>query len=527
MIRNILFVNLCFLLFSVQGEVVIRQEKIESVGLFKNGIAVIKSSIAIDKNGIYSLEDLPLPVHGTFWIESDARVITRVISKEVEVPLAQKHLLQYHKIINGRDVVVSLKNKQEISGKVISLKGKQEWSTNYQPQRNPYFNFNNNSLNLPQNVIMLKNENGQVIINTSEISHIVVRGEIAKIKVKKQVMMFDVKGASKESKIFISYLTKGAAWMPSYNFNVKGSVLKIQQKAALKNEWRDFTNAEVFLISGFPSIKYAHIDSPLTNSSLSSFFTQLNSARGNNSQSSLITQNTISFNRAPNADSDRKLVLKGESNDIYYHSIGRISMKDGESMALQTAAGKGAYKRIVQWTVKKKKKNYSSYEMQQSPDLGKDIAWDALSFKNPFAFPMTTAPVIVSSNGKFVGQQMSYFINSKADAIVKVTKALSVDVEHNAYERGDVKRQRIYIFGSKCEKITYQGQMNITNHRVEDIELFMTCEFNGELIDAGYKPAKKLLTDGGRYNRKTQLKWKIRVKGGSKLMVKYQYTSIK
>ena len=172
-------------------------------------------------------------------------------------------------------------------------------------------------------------------------------------------MIFDVRGAGKESKIFISYLTKGAAWMPSYSFNVKGDILEIKQKATLKNEWRDFSDAEVFLISGFPSIKYAHIDSPLTNASLSSFFTQLNSARGNNSQSNLLTQNAISFNRAPDAGSAVNLAPKGESSDIYYHSIGRISMESGESMALQTAAGKGGYKRIVQWTVKKKK-NYSS-----------------------------------------------------------------------------------------------------------------------------------------------------------------------
>ena len=48
------------------------KSRITSVGLFKNGLAVISRAVTVPASGTYRVEDVPEPVHGTFWIKSDA-----------------------------------------------------------------------------------------------------------------------------------------------------------------------------------------------------------------------------------------------------------------------------------------------------------------------------------------------------------------------------------------------------------------------------------------------------------------------
>ena len=40
--------------------------RITSVGLFKNGLAVVKRTVKLPGPGTYRIDDVPQPVHGTF-----------------------------------------------------------------------------------------------------------------------------------------------------------------------------------------------------------------------------------------------------------------------------------------------------------------------------------------------------------------------------------------------------------------------------------------------------------------------------
>ena len=68
--------------------------RIEHVGLFKNGLAVVRRSVVLPENGVFDVEDVPAPIHGTFWIDSDGAVATRVTKRtrneEVELELLRR-----------------------------------------------------------------------------------------------------------------------------------------------------------------------------------------------------------------------------------------------------------------------------------------------------------------------------------------------------------------------------------------------------------------------------------------------------
>ena len=66
-----------------EGKEQVAKSKIISAGLFKNGLAVIKREINLPGAGTYRLEDLPEPVHGTWWVESTGVVETTTKMREV------------------------------------------------------------------------------------------------------------------------------------------------------------------------------------------------------------------------------------------------------------------------------------------------------------------------------------------------------------------------------------------------------------------------------------------------------------
>src|SRR5262249_58832595 len=65
----------------------IAKSKIVSVGLFKNGLAVVWREVQIPKEGTYRLDASPEPVHGSFWIESNGKVEAAVKIPDVDGPL--------------------------------------------------------------------------------------------------------------------------------------------------------------------------------------------------------------------------------------------------------------------------------------------------------------------------------------------------------------------------------------------------------------------------------------------------------
>src|SRR5262245_19139162 len=93
------------------------KSKIVSVGLFKNGLAIVKQQIDIAGPGRYRLDDVPEPVHGTWWTDSPA-VETTMEMREVEVPDDAIPSGNLQEDLAGKKVTIHLK-----SGKLAGLQG--------------------------------------------------------------------------------------------------------------------------------------------------------------------------------------------------------------------------------------------------------------------------------------------------------------------------------------------------------------------------------------------------------------------
>src|SRR5829696_2848629 len=101
------------------------KSKIIGVDLFKNGLAVVKREVTLGKSGTYSLDDVPTPVHGTFWIDSAGGTVDVLVKmRDVEVPASDVHPGNLQDDLAGKKVTVHFKGDKRapVSGTVLKIK---------------------------------------------------------------------------------------------------------------------------------------------------------------------------------------------------------------------------------------------------------------------------------------------------------------------------------------------------------------------------------------------------------------------
>lgn len=514
------------------------KSNIVSIGMFKNGLAYVKRELKVPGPGTFVVDDVPEPVHGTWWVQSDAQIETRVTRREVSEPLRSDSNVDFQKMLAGKQVTIHFREGQipPASGKVEAVADGRDaaWNRSYERPRYDYWNYGYQGqppVASPFRYLVLQTEGGRVFVDSNMIAYLKTDGkDDVIVRRKKPVLIFT---ADKAATITVSYLTKGMAWAPNYRVDISDpKTLAIEQSAVVKNELADIDGAELQLISGFPSVHFGHVLSPLApGTNWASFFTQLNQrfapsdgGMGQAAYQQVVLSNDPGVGRGV----DLSAAPAGEGVDVYYHSIGARSMQEGDSLALTVAKDKAAYQRIVEWLIPDTRDEYGryidEYRRRQTPEKFDDAAWDSVRFRNPFKFPMTSAPATVVSGDRFNGQQMSYWVNSGEETCLHVTKALSVRTRNIEHEE-EGKRDTVYIAGSSYIKTSVKCEITVNNHRKEDVTLVIRRNFSGDLLSADGEPKKNLREEGAySVNVRNELVWNLVLKPGEEKTMTYRYS---
>ena len=530
--RYALIIIACLTTPTFAAETLVKSN-ISSVGLFKNGLAVVKRTVPIDGNGTYRIEDVPTPVHGTFWIESNAVVETRVTSREVDVPIRPANAADFQSELVGRNVLIHFRDGRipPVRGmvhRIAKTSGDDAWNRSYGPSRS---GTNSND----RQFMVLKTKTGHTYVSSSMIAYVQTVGKATTVKKRMPVLLLTVTKAPKQAQVQISYLAKGMAWAPSYRIDISNKKeLTLEQKAVIKNELGPINNTEINLISGFPGIRFGNVTSPLSHrTTLAAFFQQLNrhtSAGQSGVLGNVMSQQAVAFNSVAPSSSRTDISAKpsGEGVDLHFQSIGRRTLKEGDSLSLNLSKKSAKYERIVDWMIPDTRNTYGtyvqSYYRQQSPGKFQNSVWDAIRFKNPLSYPMTTGAAMITSNGQFNGQNISYFVNSGENTTVRITKSLSIRTHHvENEERG--QRDVIYIGGRRFREVKVSGRLRVSNHRNERVSMVIRRRFSGDLIEATDRPKTELLEEGAySINKRNQLVWDLKLGPGQEKKLTYRYT---
>lgn len=489
------------------------KSKIVAVDLFKNGLAVVKREAALGKAGVYVLDDVPTPVHGTFYIDSTATVDVAVQMRDVEVPANETAPGALQDDLAGKKVTVHFKgtNRPPLSGTMMKFKP----AKGEEAAANRFY--------------VIQTAKGRAYADPADVSAVESDDAGGTVTRRKPRLVFTLKDTDKpQTVVSVRYITTGMSWAPTYRIDISDpKQLTLEQHAVVKNELADLAGAEVRLISGYPSVEYSHVRSPLApRTSLASFFGELGGGRHREIDAlsnSIVSQQAVSMNNFRVYNVALGATPVGEGVDLHYQSIGTRTLADGDALSTVVAKGKADYERIVEWLIPDGRDVYGRHN---GGDDGE--AWDALKFKNPLSFPMTTGPATVTANGKFNGQRTSYWVNAGEETVLRVEKALSVRTrasENEKLERDGSGRDVIWIGGRQYRRTTVEGELAVSNNRKETVSLVVRRRFSGELVTAEGAPRQTLREEGAySVNKRQELIWTVPLKGGEEKKIKYSYT---
>lgn len=499
----------------------IAKSKIISVGLFKNGLVVIKREVQIPKDGVYRLDSLPEPVHGSFWVESTAKVDVSVKMREVEAPMDVEGPIRLQHDLAGKKVTLHFRNDKipSISGTLVKL-AKPEAPEGLVPegQQSGYH----------EHFWILKTAKGRVYVNPNDVTMVQTEDGDDKITQRKPVLLLNVAKSDKKPAVYVSYLTNGLAWAPSYHVDITNpKSLAIEMAAVVRNELTDLQDTEIKLISGFPSVEFAHVTSPLSARTTWTKFFQEVSGRGEgilrqdfaltNNISMQPIFNNREFSR-PNVNLGA--IPAGEGVDLHFESIGKRTLLREETISVSVGKAKADYERVIEWTVGTSPvaRKYGVRAEQ------KDEMWDVLHFKNPFKFPMTTAPAMVVENGKFNGQRTAYWTNVGEEANLRITRSLSIRA--TSREEPDSKASDRVVFDDKTySKVYLRGELTMSNHRNQPVKLHVRHAIRGTISDIDGEPKRTAREESLEdVNRINEVLWTVALNPGEEKRLTYKYS---
>jgi hypothetical protein len=509
--------------------------KIVAVSLFKNGLAVIEREVALESAGTYVIDEVPVPIHGTMLLGgniSSARVENRTAVTESPTPIGTS--LQQE--LAGLQVTIHRKTSgSAITGTVADgMAATSPAASTAAP--NP----------MASRFLILKTNTGFTYIDPSEIGAIESKGEPRAAKsissVTNPVLLLDCQ-APRGGKATISYLAHGISWAPSYHIDLLDlKRLRMEQHVVIRNELSDLEQARISVISGYPSVQFGHVTSPLAaNQSWAAFFQQLTQGGGavRALGNAIVLQNSAyNMGGFGGGDSSAPMVAPnvGDTLDLNYRSAGKHSLAKGSSLLLKLGSGEVDYERVVEWMITDNRDewgtptgNTRSFDPTTGQPLQDDI-WDALKFKNQMQFPLTTGPAMVTATGQFKGQSQLNWTNQGEETTLQVNKALSVRARHVEYEKpseqpNEDDRELVYLAGRRFRKVYVAGELRLCNHRPSEIKLIAKRQFSGDYISGDAEPKVELREEGiWSLNKRNELTWTLMLQPSEEKTIKFEYS---
>lgn len=503
---------------------------ITKVSLFKNGLAHIQRHFTTSEPGEYRLRFIPMPVHGTFWIDSRTRM--DAVSGLRRVPYdPAKHaqpqpIFPYHARSSipypGYDLVQALLGKEV----VITLRSPETGSRIY----------SGIVLDSPSGRLLLRTAKGLSFISQSEIVAIEASeyNQPEQTIIEEPFMNLVVRGEGR-AEGRMEYLDYGITWAPSYHIDLSDSSnLRIELKADIRNEIEDLSDVECELITGFPNVQFSSVPSLITPGlNLQDFFNPTQQGRRRMSQ----VMEQAATQRAINGPSVIRAYIAsgipqisdtgGDGADLFYKNIGKISLKKDETTSIQLEFANAQYETIVEWSIPDRRDQYGNVRGRApQDDNGESDIWDAIRFRNPFTSPLTTAPVTFFKKKQFAGQSQSSFVSPNEECSIRVTKALSVRGSDQEFEEQG-GRERFQVFGSTYEKRKVKGEVKVKNYRNIPIKLIANKSISGAVDSADQGAEKTLLADGiDSLNQVWRVRWTLTLQPNEEKTLSYAYTVV-
>ena len=262
-----------------------------SVGLYKNGMAVVTRRITPGADGVALVDADARPAYGSFWLLSGGGVSVSstkadVLREDVDIGFSEGWTGAY----DGRKVEVTFRcgvGMEQIldaagktgsmkvlagaageSGRICTVRGtavKEASQRADEPPNRPNRYYMPYCYEPPRpkppKALNVRLESGSIVA-VPESAVVSVRAEDGDSRgIAREMSVWRFDGA--KAPFDVQYIATGACWTPSYRVDLAGGKGKLSMAAEVYNNIADWKDAEVSLISGFPNLLYADVPSLL------------------------------------------------------------------------------------------------------------------------------------------------------------------------------------------------------------------------------------------------------------------------
>lgn len=550
------------------GQGALAQMPVREVTVFKDGHAFVlhEGSLPVNSDGDVHLDYLPTPVLGTFWpYSADAKVKLLSVSagkQRVEMTRTALAIPELLRANLGQRVLIHQGDRSYFA-KIVGFpeRSGEELEKEALVGSGP-------QVSQPGQVIELLTDQGTKVIPTTTITdvtfvdppkHAVNYEEIRNLL----RMRFDWGQAPppKQVQVGMTYLQKGIRWIPNYRVQLEANgIAAVQLQATLINELSDLEHVTANLVIGVPSFDFKTTIDPIALSEvaaqLSAYF-QDHSQTAFSFSNSMMTQSQVARMgefRGRQGQPAAELNLGPEvggsehGDDMFLFTVKDISLKKGERMVVSVGEWKLKYSDVLrlELPIAPPAEIRGNFNNDQQSQLAKLFhapkAKHVVRLENTAKVPLTTAPAMLMSEGRVLGQGLMTYTSPGGAADLTMTTAVNLSIMH---EEDESKRtpNAANFGGHNYDRIDLTGSIRLTNHRKAPVRVEVVRTLLGAIDEASHdgkitRPGVWTADDIGQpiwwswhswpswwyqMNVRGRAQWDVTIPPGEKLSLTYQW----
>ena len=348
---------------------------------------------------------LPIPVHGTFWLAVPDGLDVRGLFTAMETVTTQRAVKSGLELLQanvGRAVRVTLAGDDEvIDGTILSVPAPVPGNDS-----NPYMmggavtpNVTRTQSHAPQ-IVLLETASGVVGLSAGAIRHVEFPGlasaELAtSLPATEELpsLRLELDAPSRGQTVGVSFLASGLTWAPSYRIDLsEPKIARFTAKAVVVNEVADLDGVQLDLVTGFPNVAFSAIRSPMAmGQTLEQFLSQLGRPAGG-TMGGMFGQQAILVNRADYSPVALPGMDFGEpsegasAEDLFFYPVNDVHLDWGETVTLPLFTADMPYEHVYTWHVSDKLDDNEQYR-RSDRDREAEEVWHSCRLINTLDMP--------------------------------------------------------------------------------------------------------------------------------------------
>ncbi len=467
---------------------------IREVTVFKDGHAFVVHSgtMPTDAAGNVLLDDLPVPVLGTFWpFAKDPRArLASVTAGKRRVLVTRTALELVHLLLAnvGAEAWVTEKGGGRYPATVLGVPAR---STEELARTTPP----GTEVPLPQygRVVLLRTAEGTKVLPLDRIEDVTFKGEaktaLATEETRDLLTLRLVWGAGKPAptaEIGMGYLQKGLRWIPSYRVEIDGEgKASLRLQATLVNDLADLEGVTLHLVIGVPSFDFRETLDPIalqrTLAGLSPYF-QTSLSNAAIASNFIVSQQVMRSGELREGNAEAPGGPEGQdtpgekSEDLFVFTLQGITLRKGERMVLPVAEAslpyRDAYTLELPFSpppeVERPSRDARTAELARL--LAAPKVQHKLRIENSGKVPLTTAPALILKGGQVLGQGTMTYTAPGATVDLAITTAVDVKVKRSDRETGRTP-DAAHWNGNSYFRVDLEGSIVLTNRKERAVEV--------------------------------------------------------